>query len=171
EPRTTVGVDSPLVMFARDGHARTRLGDPSPTRPAPARTAPSLELQQAYGNQAVAALLAGPRAKNGTPGDTRTLPAVRSTIVMDDPIGVLPLLEFSQDPASPEVVVTVPSTSHDPELFSRMTRGVMLDHVRISTPGFTLELEDVLITGYRPYESDGESRVVLTLSFGSKTLK
>jgi hypothetical protein len=158
-------------MFEREHRRRTRLGDPSPARAAPSRSTPAADLQQAYGNRGVASLLARPQAKNGAPADTRTLPAVRATIVMDDPIGVLPLLDFSQNPTSPEITVVVPSTSHDADLVYRTGHAVRLEHVRISTPSFTLELEDVVITGFRPHESEGERRVELTLSFASKTLK
>jgi len=126
-------------------------------------------LQRTSGNRAVGALL------RRQPGDTtraeaRKVGAVSSTIVMDDPIGVLPLLGFS--PATGSTVhVEVPSTSLDSDLWRYMVQGKKLEHVTISTAKFNLELDDVLITSFDRSDSDGDAVVHLTLNFASQHLK
>jgi hypothetical protein len=69
-----------------------------PLRQSTLPLAPSraLALQRTSGNRAVVTLIRR-QATETTKADARTSAAVRATIIMDDPIGVIPLLTFSQD--------------------------------------------------------------------------
>jgi hypothetical protein len=89
---------------------------------------------------------------------------------MEDPIGVMPLLSFSEERGS-EVHVSVPSTSLDGELMRHMLQGIKMERVTISTTRFNLELDDVLISSVVRGESAGEPVVDMTLSFTSQHLK
>ena len=156
----------------------TREPRPAPLEPRPlvalhastVSLAPSrvLALQRTSGNKAVGALLG--RRPTGTSGADARTAGVRATIVMDDPIGVLPLLGFSESRES-EIHVVVPSTDLDAELVRHMTQGVELEHVKISTWSFDIELEGVYISSFARSESDGEAVVQMTLSYASRRLK
>ena len=104
-----------------------------------------------------------------TRADARTVGAVTATIIMDDPIGVIPLLSFSQEKES-EVHVAVPSTALDTELMRYMLQGIKIEHVTISTTSYNLEFEDVLITSFVKSGQDDEV-VHMTLNFRSRHLK
>src|SRR5215208_589742 len=68
-----------------------------------------LALQRTSGNKAVGMFLRR-QASETTKADARKVAAVRATIIMDDPIGVMPLLSFSQEREF-EAHVAVPSTA------------------------------------------------------------
>src|SRR5580765_3295989 len=126
-------------------------------------------LQSTSGNRAVGALLMRQPA-DPTRAGARKAAAVSATIIMDDPIGVMPLLSFSPAKGS-TVHVEVPSTALDGDLWRYMAQGKKQDQVTISTAKFNLVLDDVLITSFDRSDSDGEPVVHLTLSFGSQHLK
>jgi hypothetical protein len=126
-------------------------------------------LQRTSGNRAVGALLRRQPA-DATRADARKIDAVSATIIMDDPIGVMPLLSFSPAQGS-TIYVEVPSTVLDSDLWRYMVQGKKLDHVTISTAKFNLELDDVLITSFDKHDSDGGAVVHLALNFGSQHLK
>src|SRR5262245_46926092 len=123
-----------------------------PTSPSSLRS-----LQRTSGNRAVGALLRRQPADT-TRADARKVGAVSATIIMDDPIGVMPLLSFSSAQGS-TVQVEVPSTTLDGALWRYMAQGTKMDHVTISTAKFNLVLDDVLITTFDRSDSDGDAVV------------
>ena len=71
-----------------------------------------------------------------------------STLVMDDPIGVLQLISSSQiDSAGRVFSVTVASSAKDGLLFAASVSGNSVGTVKISQPGGVTTLQNVLITG------------------------
>jgi hypothetical protein len=125
-------------------------------------------LQRTSGNRAVGALLRR-QPTEGTKADARTVGSVSATIIMDDHLGVFPLLSFSEEKDS-EVHVEVPSTTLDTELMRYMLQGIKIEHVTISTTSFNLELGDVLITSFVRSGQDDDV-VEMTLNFRSRHLK
>ena len=89
---------------------------------------------------------------------------------MDDPIGVIPLLAFSQEGNS-EVHVDVPSTALDSELMRYMVQGIKIKQVKISTPSLNLELDEVYIASFSRSASNDEAIVHMTLNFASQHVK
>jgi hypothetical protein len=125
----------------------------------PTAAARLLALQRTAGNRAVSRMLA---QRQATQADTKN-DAVTATIIMDERIGVLPLLNFAKEKDA-EVHVTVPSTDHDADLFRYSAQGKKLDHVKISTQTFQLVLDDVYITSIQSSGSGPEAYVSMTLS-------
>jgi len=140
---------------------RTPLSHPTrvrvPERPSVAATL--LALQRTRGNRAVGRMLLQRQPSE----------AVTATLVMDDTIGVLPLVSFSLlRNRESEVEVIVPSTSQDSDLMRYMADGKKLDHVKISTQNFDLDLDDVYISSFKKSSSTGpDATVSMTLSYRS----
>jgi hypothetical protein len=128
----------------------------------PTAAARLLALQRTAGNRVVSRMLAQRQATAPTQADTKN-DAVTATIIMDERIGVLPLLNFAKEKDA-EVHVTVPSTDRDPDLFRYSAQGKKLDHVKISTQTFQLVLDDVYITSIQSSGSGPEAYVSMTLS-------
>jgi hypothetical protein len=128
-----------------------------------------LALQRTSGNRAVDTLVRR-QATETTKADARTSAAVRATIIMDDPIGVIPLLAFSQEGNS-VVHVDVPSTALDSDLMRYMVQGIKIKQVKISTPSVNLELDDVYIASFSRSASNDEAIVHMTLNFASQHVK
>ena len=126
-------------------------------------------LHRASGNRAVGTLIRRQAAET-TRADARTRGAVSATIIMDEPIGVMPLISFSSAKES-QVVVVVPSTSLDTDLMRFMVQGVKQKRVTISTQRFNLELDDVYISSFERIGSDEDAVVQMTLSFGAQRMK
>src|SRR3954454_12880733 len=87
-----------------------------------------LRLQEAGGNEAVTTMLAqreAAEAKDASPG------AVSATLVMNEEIGVLPLMSFSRN-GDDEYIVTVPSSAQDAILMQYAAAGKEVGNVRIS---------------------------------------
>jgi len=149
-------------MRAELVHEQLRRPPSHPTRvrvPERASVAATLlALQRTSGNRAVGRMLL----------QRQTSEAVTSTLVMDDTIGVLPLLSFSllKDRDS-EVQVIVPSTSRDSDLMRYMVDGKKLDHVKISTQNFDLDLDDVYISSFKSSSTGPDATVSMTLSYRS----
>jgi len=131
-----------------------------------------LRLQRAGGNGAVGTLLqrdTGGR-EDAVPADTGN--AVSSTLVLDDKLGVLPLLTFSKGRRENEWVVSVPSTDKDADIARYELQGVKIEKAVISTTSFDITLTDVFITSWRGGGGPGESREVsFTLNFGTQDFK
>lgn len=134
--------------------------------PAADPAATVLALQRASGNKLVGAMLAR-QPGEATAAGAKKDDAVSSTLVMDDTIGVLPLLSFSW---GSEIQVTVPSTARDTELFRYAAAGIKIEHVKISTAHFNRDLDDVYISSIQLGGAD-EPVVRMSLSFGSKEKK
>jgi hypothetical protein len=127
-----------------------------------------LALQRTSGNKLVGAMLARQPAE-AVPADAKKDDAVSSTLVMDDVIGVLPLLSFSRSSGS-EIGVTVPSSATDSVLMRYASAGTRIEHVKISTTGFNLDLDDVYISSIQISGAD-EPVVQMSLSFAPKEKK
>jgi len=156
--------------FGRPGASGALVAEPRPLvalRRSTVSLVPSslLALQHTSGNKAVGTLIRR-QPIDSTRADARTLGAVSATIIMDDPIGVMPLISFAMGKRS-DVHVTVPSTTLDGELMRFMMQGVNMKLVTISTSKFTVELDDVYITSFERSDTDGEAVVNMTLSFAS----
>jgi hypothetical protein len=121
-----------------------------------------LALQHTSGNRAVVTLVRRQATEKSG--------AVRATIIMDDPIGVIPLLAFSQEGNS-EVHVDVPSTALDSDLMRYMVQGIKIKQVKISTPSVSLELDDVYIASFFRSVANDEAIVHMTLNFASQHVK
>jgi hypothetical protein len=131
-----------------------------------------LRLQQAGGNEAVGTLLQrdATAPQDAVPADTGN--AVSSTLVLDDKLGVLPLLTFSKGRRENEWVVSVPSTDKDADIARYGLQGVKIEKAVISTTNFDITLTDVYITSWRGGGDPGESREVsFTLNFGAQDFK
>jgi hypothetical protein len=131
-----------------------------------------LRLQRAGGNEAVGTLLqrdTGGR-EEAVPADTGG--AVSSTLVLDDKLGVFPLLSFSRGRRENEWVVSVPSTEKDADIARYDLQSVKIEQAVISTRSFDITLTDVYITSWRGGGGPGESRdISFTLSFGAQDFK
>jgi hypothetical protein len=156
------------VQAARDRPKgpRRRVNEPVPV---PLRHHPTvaglLALQRTTGNRAVGAMLARQATKT-KPADVRK-DAVSATIIMDEAIGVLPLLSFHLETKS-RVHVTVPSTARDADLMRYAMQGIKLDHVKISTSGFNLDLADVYIATINLSGAGDDAVVYMTLDQAAK---
>jgi hypothetical protein len=128
-----------------------------------------LALQRTSGNKAVGTLIQRQPAET-TRADARKLPAVSATLIMEDPIGVMPLIGYSQGKRS-DMHVTIPSTTLDSVLMRYMMQGIQMKQVKISTTRFEIELDDVYIAGFERSESDGEAVVHMTLGFAAQRFK
>ena len=146
--------------LAHEQLTRTPRSHPTRVRVPEGRSAAAtlLALQRTSGNRAVGRILL----------QRQPAEAVTSTLVMDETIGVLPLLNFSLG-SKPQVHVTVPSTRRDSDLVRYATEGKKLDHVKISTQTFDLDLEDVYISSFDRISSAPDAMVSLTLSYRSMT--
>jgi len=109
-----------------------------------------LRLQHSAGNRAVGSLLArevdvadaaNPDVDTSAADDE----AASATLVMPDPIGVLPLLSFSFGQGN-EIIVTVPSSAADPTLWQYAVSGKSLASVLLSTRGLKIRLTDAVIS-------------------------
>jgi hypothetical protein len=119
-----------------------------------------LRLQRSGGNEAVGSLLAQRQPVPADSGSGKD-EAVRSTLIADDPIGVMPLLSFSRS-SETDFRVILPSTAKDTILMRYCAHGQTLGTVKISTTGFSVTLEDVVISSCEPGGS-GET-IALTLN-------
>ena len=164
-------------MRAERAHDRAkRNSGPEETNRATGRREPEVDpaaatllgLQRASGNKLVGAMLARQPAE-ATPSDAKKDDAVSSTLVMDDAIGVLPLLSVSRALDS-EIQVTVPSSARDAMLMRYAAAGTKIEHVKVSTTGFNLDLDDVFISSINIGGSD-EPVVQMSLSFSPKEKK
>jgi hypothetical protein len=107
-----------------------------------------LRLQRSGGNHAVDSMLAQRQPDKG--GDE----PVTRTIILDEPVGVLPVLSVSYgaDPAK-EVNVLVPSTGEDSKLLEWAAKGHHFEKVTISSgSGLTITIADALLTSVRPQD-------------------
>ena len=126
-----------------------------------------LALQRTAGNRAVGRMLQ--RQPTGpTPFDVKKDDAVSATLIMDDPIGVLPLVSFSRGKES-EVHVTVPSTVLDSTLLQYSLEGRKFEHVKISTRTFDLELDDVYISSFDTSRAGPDRLVHMALNHRAMT--
>jgi hypothetical protein len=146
---------------------------PTRSRSAPlARPTPKsrvLALQRTVGNRAVGRML---QRQPNTPTelDVKSDEAVTSTLVLDEKIGVLPLLSFSQGQEG-EIQATVPSTAHDVDLLRYSGHGVKIAHVKISTRMYDIELDDVYVASCNTSRAGSDGIVSITLNYGSIRLK
>jgi hypothetical protein len=109
-----------------------------------------LRLQRSAGNRAVSTALARETSRTAARKEDGDRDAdggpVNTTLIMPDPIGVLPLESFSFNDRAGEIDVVVPATAMDSTLFLYASSGQILASVTISTRGFTLTLTDVLVS-------------------------
>jgi hypothetical protein len=106
-----------------------------------------LRLQRSGGNQAVGLLLARQtdNADKADAADAQDRP-VTATLIMPDPIGVLPVENYRFGSRPDEFIVTVPSTAQDPKLFEYAAKGIRLGSVKLSTGhGLTVTITDAVI--------------------------
>lgn len=140
-----------------------------PTRVPESRSAAArlLALQRTVGNRAVGRML-----QRQMTGPTRLVAkkddAVSATLIMDDPIGVLPLVSFSRGKES-EIDVSVPSTVLDGTLLQYSLEGRKFEHVKISTRTFDLELDDVYISSCDTSRAGPDRLVHMTLNYRAMT--
>src|SRR5262245_44763647 len=147
--------------------ARSRSSSPARVPEPRSAAARLLALQRTAGNRAVGRMLQ--RQPTGpTPFDSKGDDAVSATLIMEDPIGVLPLVSFSRGKES-EIHVTVPSTALDGTLMQYSLEGRKFEHVKISTRTFDLELDDVFISSCDTSRAGSDRLVNMTLNFGAIT--
>ena len=122
-----------------------------------------LRIQRQGGNDAVGTMLAQRDAAQAEKADAEGDRPVTATLVMEEPIGVLPLLTFSQTPSG-EYSVVVPSTDKDPTLFRMCATGKSVGHVTISMRGYTIDLDNVYISSCQAGGGGDSPTVQLTLN-------
>jgi hypothetical protein len=99
------------------------------------------QLQRAAGNKAVGSLLAREGDKDKGDKDAAT----STTLIMPDPIGVLPVVNF-RIANTHEIDVFVPNTDADPKLFNAAAQGTVFGLVTISTgSGFSITIDKAVI--------------------------
>lgn len=143
---------------------RTRIRIPGPERPEEPKVARRqadaaalwdpgpvatevLRLQRSGGNRAVGRLLArqADHVDKADEADAKDRP-VTATLIMPEPIGVLPVESYSFGSRPDELIVTVPSTAQDPKLFEYTAKGIPLGSVKLSTGhGLTVTITDAII--------------------------
>ncbi len=111
------------------------------------------QLQRAAGNKAVVSLLARDADKPDTTGK-----APRWTIVLPDPIGVLPLESYSWN-GSNEIAATVAGSGADPRLFETASNGTPLAVVKLSNPYLEITMTGVVITSLQVSSGHVELRL------------
>jgi hypothetical protein len=147
--------------------ARSRSCSPARVPESRSVAARLLALQRTAGNRTVGRMLQrqpnGPIRLVAKKGD-----AVSATLIMDDPIGVLPLVSFSRGKES-EIHVSVPSTVLDGTLLQYSLEGRKFEHVKISTWTFDLELDDVYISSCDRSRAGTDRLVHMTLNYRAMT--
>src|SRR3954469_10814658 len=124
-----------------------------------------LRLQRSGGNSAVESLLARAESPLARDDDDQTK-AVTTTLILPEPVNVLPVESYSLGRDRKSVQVMVPSTGSDAVLFRWMAQGKPLGTVTLSSQRVTLTIEDALIT-----DCDVSGRVRVTLNGSSITFK
>jgi hypothetical protein len=90
-----------------------------------------------------------------------------STLVMDPPIGALPMLSSSTGDSSGRVfTVVVASSAKDTLLFAASVSGKSVGTVKISLPAVVITLKDVLITSINV--SGPGANILMTLESSSR---
>ncbi len=101
------------------------------------------QLQRAVGNKAVGSLLA--REGDRTDQDGSKDGATSTTLVMPDPIGVIPVISFRMANIH-QIDVFVPNSDADPKLFNAAAQGTVFGLVTISTgSGFSITIGQAVI--------------------------
>ncbi len=99
-----------------------------------------MQLQRTAGNKAVGSLL----ARDADKAEAKEK-GTSTTLVMPDPIGVLPLESYSM--AGPdEIAVTASSSGADPLLFKAAADGTFFPVVKLSGAGLEITLTEVVIS-------------------------
>jgi len=145
---------------------RVQEADHAVEQPAGAR-GEVLRLQEGAGNEAVSAMLLqrdATTADEAIPADSGD--AVKSTLVLDDKLGVFPLLSFSKGEGY-EWIVVIPSTNHDPEFAQYNANGTKIAKAKISTQAYNIELDDVYVGSVRMH---GDT-IEVTLNYGAQHFK
>src|SRR5262245_27342414 len=128
-----------------------------------------LRLQEAAGNGAVSRMLVqrdGATANQAVPMDTGE--AVKATLILDDRLGVFPLISFSKGTRKDEYLVVIPSTDLDAVLANYNVKGTRIEKAKISTQNFDIDLDDVLITSVDPHKVGGDNTTAVTLNFAAE---
>jgi hypothetical protein len=131
-----------------------------------------LRLQETAGNEAVSRMLVqrdSATADEAVPMDTGG--AVKATLVLDDKLGVFPLISFSKGQGN-EYVVIIPSTDHDPEFAQYNLNGTKIEKAKISTQRYDIELDDVYVSSVEMGHGGGGDRTIqVTLSYAAQSFK
>src|SRR3954454_22670201 len=107
----------------------------------------ALRLQRSGGNEAVGSLLARQESPLARDDDERSKP-VSFTLLLPEPVNVMPLISFSRGRDEKEMTVIIPSTASDPTLVNWLTSGKQLGTVTISGR-VTITIADAMVSGCR----------------------